>query len=192
MPLLRSIATPASVESGRGACVRSTDRVGEINATAVRYRGRCDCDKWSRNVLNSGFRRTSILCLLTIGMISGCGDNTTGQSALAPVASSESSTTALAPVASSESSGTVAATDPASSDSVMMSDGSVCRPLPTPTSVSPDQALGTTACTCSYDLFSLEDPPVCYQLLPIRTWTHPGGYMATPGSKLDQIGRAHV
>ncbi len=125
-------------------------------------------------MVNSGFRRTSILGLATIALISSCGDNTANQSALTSVSSSESSTT-------------VAAIDPVSSDAVVMSDGSVCTPLTTPTSVSPDQAVGTTACTCSYDLFSLEDPPVCYQLLPIRTWTHPGGRMATPGSKLDQL-----
>ena len=136
-------------------------------------------DKWSRNVVNSGFRRTSILGLATIALISSCGGNTAQQSALTSVSTSESSP--------AESSTTVPATDPVSSDAVVMSDGSVCRPLPTPTSVSPDQAVGTTACTCSYDLFSIEDPPICYQVLTIRTWTHPGGHMATPGSKLDQL-----
>lgn len=45
----------------------------------------------------------------------------------------------------------------------------------------------TSGAETFYDLFSLEDPPVCYQLLPIRTWTHPGGHMATPGSNLDQL-----
>jgi hypothetical protein len=125
-------------------------------------------------VLNSAFRRTSILVVSTIAMISSCGDNTANQPALAPVSASESSTT-------------VPATDPVSSDAVAMSDGSVCTPLPSPTSVDPGQAVGTNACTCSYDLFSLQDPPVCYQLLPIRTWTHPGGHMATPGSKLGQL-----
>ena len=100
-------------------------------------------------MVNSGFRRTSILGLATIALISSCGDNTAQQSALTSVSSSESSIS----VSSSESSTTVAATDPVSSDAVVMSDGSVCRPLPTPTSVSPDQAVGTTACTCSYDLF---------------------------------------
>ena len=107
-------------------------------------------------------------------MISSCGDNTANQSVSDSVVPSESSTT-------------VAATDPASSDAVAMSDGSVCTPLPPPTSVGLGQAVGTTACRCSYDLFSLEDPPACYQLLPIRTWTHPGGHMAIPGSKLDQL-----
>ena len=68
-----------------------------------------------------------------------------------------------------------------------MSDGSVCTPLPSPTSVGPDQAVGTTSCTCAYDLFSLDDAPLCFKLVPIRTWTNPAGGMATPGSRLDQL-----
>jgi hypothetical protein len=68
-----------------------------------------------------------------------------------------------------------------------MSDGSVCTPLPPRTSVSPDQAFGTKSCTCTYDLFSLEDPPLCFKLIPIRTWTNPAGGMATPGSQLGQL-----
>ena len=125
-------------------------------------------------MLNSAFRRTSILIVSTIVMISSCGDNTATQSALAPVSASEFSTT-------------VPATDPVSSDAVAMFDGSVCTPLPTPTSVSPDQAVGTKSCTCAYDLFSLEDPPLCFKLIPIRTWTNPAGGMAIPGSQLDQL-----
>ncbi|MEY2523978.1 MAG: hypothetical protein QOJ66_2543 [Ilumatobacteraceae bacterium] len=125
-------------------------------------------------MLNSGFRRTIVRGLSTIALVSSCGTNSANPLALDSVPPSESSTT-------------VAATDSVSSDSVVMSDGSVCAPLPSPTSVVPGQAVGTTACTCSYDLFSLEDPPVCYQLLPTRTWTHPGGSMATPGLKLDQL-----
>ncbi len=173
--LRRSVVTLVSAESTFGTCLGSVHRVDEQSKpTAVRYLGRRDCDNWSRDVLNSPFRRTSILVVSTIAMISSCGDNTANQSALAPVSASESSTT-------------VPVTDPVSSDAVAMSDGSVCTPLPPPTSVSPDQAVGRTACTCYYDLFSLEDPSVCYQLLPIRTWTHPSGRMATPGSKLDQL-----
>lgn len=125
-------------------------------------------------MLNYAFRRTSILVVSTIAMISSCGDSTATQSVSAPVSASESSTT-------------VRATDPVSSDAVAMSDGSVCTPLPTPTSVSPDQAVGTKSCTCAYDLFSLEDPPLCFKLLPIRTWTNPAGGMAIPGSQLDQL-----
>jgi hypothetical protein len=63
----------------------------------------------------------------------------------------------------------------------------VCTPLPPPTSVSPNEAFGTKSCTCAYDLFSLEDPPLCFRLVPIRTWTNPAGGMATPGSQLDQL-----
>ena len=125
-------------------------------------------------MLNSAFRRTSILVASTIAMISSCGENTANQSALVPESPSESSTT-------------VAATDPVSSDAVAMSDGSLCTPLPPPTSVSPDQAVGTKSCTCAYDLFSLADPPLCFKLIPIRTWTNPAGGMAIPGSQLDQL-----
>jgi hypothetical protein len=126
-------------------------------------------------VLNFAFRRTSILGLSTIALISSCGDNTAAQSTVASVAPSHSATT------------TSAATDPGSSDAVAMSDGSVCTPLPPPTSVGPDQAFGTKSCTCAYDLFSLEEPPLCFKLVPIRTWTNPAGGMKTPGSQLDQL-----
>lgn len=68
-----------------------------------------------------------------------------------------------------------------------MPDGSVCTSLPPPTSVVPDEAVGTKSCTCRYDLFSLEEPPLCYQLVPIRTWTNPAGGMKTSGSQLDQL-----
>lgn len=125
-------------------------------------------------MLNPAFRRTTILGLSTIALIISCGDNTATQSALTSVAPSLSASTS-------------AATDPISSDAVAMSDGSVCTPLPPPTSVRPDEAFGTKSCTCAFDLFSLEEPPLCFKLVPIRTWANPAGGMATPGSGLDQL-----
>lgn len=125
-------------------------------------------------MLNFGFRWTTILGLSTIVLISSCGGNTAAQPALASVAPSQSAITS-------------AATDPVSSDAVAMSDGSVCTPLPPPTSVVPDQVVGTKSCTCAYDLFSLEEPPLCFKLVPIRTWTNPAGGMKTSGSQLDLL-----
>ena len=82
MPMLlrRSVVTLVSAESTFGTCPVGSSGGREVKATAVRYLGRRDCDNWSRDVLNSAFRRGSILVVSTIAMISSCGDNTAKQS----------------------------------------------------------------------------------------------------------------
>ena len=68
---------------------------------------------------------------------------------------------------------------------VTQSDGSICTSIQQTAPPNSGEAVATASCVCSYDMFSLQDAPVCYPRSALRSWTQPGGGVA--GSRLDQI-----
>ena len=68
---------------------------------------------------------------------------------------------------------------------VTQSDGSICTSIQQTGPSNSGEAVATASCVCSYDMFSLQDAPVCYPRSALRSWTQPGGGVA--GSRLDQI-----
>lgn len=120
-------------------------------------------------MLRKTYRATGLMAVSLIGVIGACGDPASRQAE------------------SSQGGETAAATAPISVESTpsqVMSDGSVCTPLPISDAGGGDQAVGASSCVCAYDLFSDYAPPSCYPR-NIRSWLHPSA--GSVGSKLDEI-----